>query len=206
MKLYVDRLAPNARRVLMFVAEKTIELSIVEVNVAEDEHRSDDFLAMNPLGQVPVLELSNGSCISESMAICRYLDESFPQTALFGLGAEQRAIVHMWSRRVELGLFVAAVDLGHHSNPAFRGQFEQVPAYAELCRASIARSCELLDTQLKTTRFVAGDEFSVADIVAYCGVELARLWEATPGTALQSLGRWQQETAARPSATVARYS
>lgn len=115
MKLYVKSLAPNARRVMMFMAEKELDLTIVEVSDSEGGTQSEDFLAKNPLGQIPVLELESGVCLAESMAICRMLDEQFPEPSLFGVGLEQRAIVHMWSRRVENGLFIPPVEYGHHS-------------------------------------------------------------------------------------------
>ena len=206
MELYVDKAAPNARRVLMFVAEKKLELRVIEINVAEQENRTPEFLAINPLGQVPVLKLADGLCISETMAICRYLDEISDSPSLFGQGAEQRAIVHMWSRRVEYGLFVPAVEYGHHTHPVFRERFDQIQKFADLNRHLIEDTYALLDSQLDKTRFIAGDKFSVADIVAYCGVELARLWDIPADRLLKALCRWQQEVSDRSSAAIARYA
>lgn len=205
MKLYVDRMAPNARRVLMFIAEKKLELSVVEINIADGQHRTAEFLARNPLGQIPVLELPSGVCVSESMAICRFLDERFPQPTLFGRGPVERAVVHMWTRRMENTLFVPAVELGHHSHEYFREKFDQIPAYAELSRASIEKAYALLESQLRTVTFVAGDSFSAADILAFCGLELARLWDAPPAPAFKSLYRWRNEISQRQSAAIARY-
>jgi glutathione S-transferase len=190
----------------MFIAEKKVEIPVVEVRIADGDHRTAEFLAKNPLGQVPVLELESGLCISESMAICRYLEEAFPEPSLFGRDAKERAIIHMWSRRVEAMLFVPAVELGHHSHPSFREQFNQVPAYAELCRASIKRAYSLLDSRLASVGFVGGDAFSVADLVAFCGVEVARIWQAAPDSSFTSLERWHQSILKRPSASIARYA
>ena len=205
MELYVDKAAPNARRVLMFVAEKKLELPVVKINVDEQENRRPEFLAMNPLGQIPVLKLADGLCVSETMAICRYLDETSSSPSLFGQGLEQRAVTHMWSRRIESGLFVPAVEYGHHTHPVFRERFDQIQKFSDLNRTLIEDTYALLDSQLHDTRFIAGAEFSIADIVAYCGVELARLWELPADRSLKALFRWQQEVSARPSAGIARY-
>lgn len=189
----------------MFITEKKVEIPVVEVSIADGQHRTAEFLSKNPLGQVPVLELASSLCISKSTAICRYLEEAFPEPSLFGRGAEEQAIIHMWSRRVEATLFVPAVEFGHHSHPLFREQFNQVPAYAELCRASIEKSYSLLDSRLASVGFVGGDAFSVADLVAFCGVEVARIWQAAPDSSLTSLERWHQSILKRASASIARY-
>lgn len=189
----------------MFIAEKKVDMPVVEVRLADGHQRTAEFLSKNPLGQVPVLELESGLCIAESMAICRYLEEAFPEPSLFGRDAEERAIIHMWSRRVEAMLFVPAVELGHHSHPLFREQINQVPAYAELCRATIEKSYVLLDSRLASVDFVGGDAFSVADLVAFCGVEVARIWQAAPALSFTSLERWHQSIVKRPSARIARY-
>ncbi len=186
MKLYLKKLAPNARRVMMFIAEKELDMSIVEVSDSKGEGQSEAFLAKNPLGQVPVLELASGLCLSESMAICRMLDEQFPEPSLFGVGLEERAIVHMWSRRVENLLFIPAVEYGHHSQEMLADEFDQIPAFAELCRATIERVYALLEFQLDVGPYVAEDRFSVADIVAFCGLELARVWGVPPAANLRA--------------------
>lgn len=205
MKLYTDRLAPNARRVLMFVAERGIDLKIEEVSVAGGANRTEAFLAKNPLGQVPLLELPDGECIAESMAICRYLDETSPGPSLFGADPIERARLHMWTRRVEAGVFVAAVELGHHGHPFFRDRFQQIPAFADLCRDTLSKTYSLLNDQLRGTSHVAGDAFSVADVVAFCGLELAKVWQAPPDDSLVHLARWHETVAMRPSAAIARY-
>jgi glutathione S-transferase len=161
LELFVDNNAPNARRVLMFVAEKNIDLSVIEVCVDEGEHRTPEFLAMNPLGQVPVLKFPDGTCVSESMAICRYLDETHEGPRLFGDTAERRAVLE--------------------------------------------KTYDLLNAQLTESSYVAGKAFSVADIVAYCGAELALLWGVLPGPSLAAFSRWHEEVSERPAARIARY-
>lgn len=205
MKLYVDGMAPNARRVRMFVAEKGLDVAIVEVDTANGANRDPAFLAKNPLGQVPVLALDGGLCISESMAICRYLDEKYPEPNLYGCDPEDRAMIHMWARRAENLLFGPAVDLGHHSHPFFVNSYEPSEQIARLARASIRRSYALLDARLAASRFIARDAMSAADIVAYCGIEVARLWGAAPEESLTDLSRWHRTVGERPSARFARY-
>jgi glutathione S-transferase len=206
LKLYFDKLAPNSRRVEMFVAEKGLEIPRVEISIADGHHRKSDFLAKNPLSQVPVLEIENDLYIAESMAICRYLEERFPTPILFGRDIEERAVVHMWSRRVEAMLFVPAVEYGHHSHPSFRGRFDRIPAYAQLCHDSIQRSYSLLDSRLSSVDYLGSqDAFSIADLVAFCGLELARLWRVPPAPSLTSLARWYQRVSERSSARIARY-
>jgi glutathione S-transferase len=190
----------------MFIAEKRLDVEQVEICIADGDHRKADFLAKNPLGQVPVLELDSGICISESMAICRYLEEEFPTPNLFGRDPEERAVIHMWSRRAEATLFVPAVDYGHHSHPLFRGQFSQIPSYAYLCRDSIEKSYSLLDSRLGSVGFLGGDTFSIADLIAFCGLELARLWQVAFAPSLTSLALWHRRISERPSASMARYS
>lgn len=205
MRLYVEALAPNARRVLMCLAEKGIEIPLVEVDVPHGEHRSAAFLEKNPFGQVPVLELSDGTCISESIAICRYLDEVNPGPGLFGATAHARAEVDMWQRRVEFGVFVPAVELGHHSSPFFRETVQQVPEWVPHCKAQLLRSWKILDAELGRRETIAPSGFSIADVTAFVGTEVAALWGMAIPRELEHLCEWQTRVGRRPSAAAARY-
>ena len=106
MKLYDVTFAPNPRRVRIFLAEKGIDVPMVQVNLAEGEHKSAEFLEKNPSGKVPVLELDDGTCIGESVAICRYFEALHPQPALFGATPEEKGLIEMWLRRVEINLYI----------------------------------------------------------------------------------------------------
>ena len=205
MHLYVEALAPNARRVLMFLAEKGVELPLVEVDVPHGEHRSAAFLQKNPFGQVPVLELSDGTCISESIAICRYLDEVRPGPMLFGNAARERAEIEMWQRRVEFGVFIPAVELGHHSSPFFRETVQQIPEWAPHCKAQLLRTWKVLDAELSGRETVAPSGFSIADVTAFVGTEVAALWGMAIPRELEQLRAWQARVGCRPSAAAARY-
>lgn len=206
MKLHVDRFAPNVRRLLMFLAEKGIELAIEEHRIEDGDSRSPALLRLNPLGQLPILELDDGRGLSESVAICRYLEALHPYPSLFAASAQERAFVEMWLRRAELELFIPAVDYGHHSHPAFQGHFGQIPAWADRCRQRVTASYDLLDLELGSRPHVACDSFTVADITAYCGVEVATLWDVTVPDRCAALAAWHRRTGARASAAVARYA
>ena len=109
MKIHEFTMAPNPRRVRVFLAEKGIEVPSVQIDIGKGENRKPEFLAKNPMGAVPVLELDDGTCISESLAICRYLEELNPDPSLFGSDAEERALIEMWTRRMEAEIFHRAV-------------------------------------------------------------------------------------------------
>lgn len=205
MRLYVEALAPNARRVRMFLAEKGIELPLVEVDVPHGEHRSAAFLERNPFGQVPVLELSDGTCISESIAICRYLDEVSPGPTLFGDTVQDRAEIDMWQRRAEFGVFIPAVELGHHSSPFFRETVQQVPEWPAHCKGQLLRTWSILDAELHRRETLARSGFSIADITAFVGVEVATLWGMALPRKLEHLCAWQARVVRRPSAATVRY-
>src|SRR5713226_3423593 len=106
MKIYDYKLAPNPRRVRIFLAEKKIIVPLEEIDIMKGVNRQPEFLRKNPLGGIPVLELDDGKCLAESVAICRYFEELHPEPALFGTGAIERATIEMWNRRMELSLFV----------------------------------------------------------------------------------------------------
>ncbi len=206
MRLYVEALAPNVRRVLMFLAEKGIDIPQVSIDVPRGENRAPTFLAKNPFGQVPVLELDDGTCISESIAICRYLDEMSPEEgALFGSSPSERAEIEMWQRRVEFGVFVPAVEFGHHSSEFFRETVDQVAAWAPHCRGQTDRTWRILDDALAGREYVSATGFSVADVTAFIGAEVAALWSISIPRELEHVRKWHARVGQRPSAAAARY-
>ena len=201
MKLYDGGRAPNPRRVRIFLAEKGIELPVVPIDMATSEHKGERYTALNPYQMLPALELEDGTVIGESIAICRYFEELQPEPPLFGTGAKQRAIVEMWSRRVELYLYQAIAAAFRHLHPGMAdAEKPQIAEWGEVSKARAIAEIERLDMHLGQHEFLA-DAFSVADISAGVAMDFtkaARL--AIPETCL-NIKRWHGELKARPSWT-----
>jgi glutathione S-transferase len=201
VRLFHSPLAPNARRVRMFLAEKGVEVPLVPVDLAKLEQKDDGYSAVNPFQLVPALELDDGSVIVESIAICRYFEELHPAPPLFGVGARGRAEVEMWQRLAELQLLFPIAMAFRHTHPAMREM--ESPQIAEYAAASRARAMVALgrfDRALASRRFLAGDDFSVADITGLIAVEFTRLARIAIPEEMRDLTRWRAEVAGRPSA------
>jgi glutathione S-transferase len=200
MKLYVTPRAVNPRRVLWFLAEKGVSVETVPIDLGKLEHRSEDYLAVNPAGRVPALQLEDGTVISESIAICRYFEELQPDPPLFGTGALGRALVEMWQRRIEFELLATIAAAFRHSHP-FMAAMEnpQVPEWAAANRPRAADFLVALDRQLADREFVCGSEFSVADISGVIGVDFMRLPKIPIPDGLDNLARWRAAVSARPA-------
>ena len=200
MKLYDSATAPNPRRVRIFLAEKGIRVPLVEVDIGKAENRQPPFLARNPLGGLPVLELDDGSFLAESVAICRYLEELQPTPALMGVDARDRAWVEMWQRRMELELLRNATGCFQNTHKFFAGRIPQVPEYGEVCRKAARARLAWLDGELAARAFVAGDRFTIADITALCAVDFGRVSEIRIQPEQKNLARWYEAVSSRPSA------
>lgn len=200
MILYDSKVAPNPRRVRIFLAEKGIEVPTRQVDIGKAESRQPAFLAKNPLGALPVLELDDGTCIAESLAICRYFEELQPQPPLFGTDARDRAIVEMWSRRTELELWRYVTGCFQNTHDFFKGRIEQVPAWGELCRKTARARLAWLDEELAGRPFVAGDRYTVADVTALCAIDFGRVVDIRIAPTQKNLARWHEAVSSRPSA------
>ena len=200
MILYDSKVAPNPRRVRIFLAEKGIDVPTRQVDIGKAESRQPAFLAKNPLGGLPVLELDDGTCIAESLAICRYFEEQQPQPPLFGTDAKDRAIVEMWSRRTELELWRHVTGCFQNTHDFFKGRIEQVPAWGELCRKTARTRLAWLDGELAGRPFVAGERFTVADITLLCAIDFGRVVDIRIAPGQKNLARWHESVSARPSA------
>ena len=199
MKILQTRSAPNPRRVRIFLAEKGVELPFEECDLMRGALKTDAFTALNPLQRVPVLLFDDGSAIAESMAICRYFEETNPEPALFGRGA--RAEVEMWNRRMELELLFRVAQAFRHLHPAMAAlEVPQVPAWGEANKPRAVQMLQVLDDQLRQHPFVAGAQYSVADITALVAIDFMKPARIARPVALANLARWYQEVAARPSA------
>lgn len=201
MKILQTKTAPNPRRVRIFLAEKGIEVPFEELDLMKGELKTPDFVKLNPMQRVPVLILDDGTPIAETMAICRYFEETHPQPALFGTGARERAVVEMWSRRMELNLLLCVAQAFRHLHPAM-AQLE-VPQVAEWGEANKPRVLEVLgfmDQELAGRRYIAGNAFSVADITGLVAVDFMRAARIQRPPELEHLARWHADVSARPSA------
>jgi glutathione S-transferase len=207
MKLYHAPLAPNPRRVRMFLAEKGVEVPMVEVDIGAAENLGPEFLAINPRGLLPTLVLDDGTIIDESMAICRYFEELHPEPVLMGGDALERAQTEAWNRRVEFDAGIPIMDGFRNAHPRFaeravpgRAGYRAIPELAERGRQRLAEFYAFIDARLRDSRWIAGASFSVADITALCLVDFARVVRMPWPDGLEGLERWHAEASARPSA------
>ena len=201
VKLYNHSLAPNPRRVRIFAAEKNIELSLEDVDILAGQSRTPEFLAKNSSGGVPVLELDDGSYLSESVAICRYLEGLNPEPNLLGRDLREQTEIERWNRRMELELFAAIGRTVQNTSSIFQGRFKQFPDYGEAQRAVVHQRLERMDRELNGQQFVAGDRFTIADITALVAIDIGgRLADIKIAPELTHLSRWHQAVSSRPSA------
>lgn len=200
MKLYDGGRAPNPRRVRIFFAEKGVALpELIAVDIAKKEHKSEAFTKLNPAQRLPVLLLDDGTALAETMAICRYIESLHPQPALFGREAREQALIEMWNRRVELGLFASVAAVFRHSHPSMAELEEQVPEWAQVNRDAIDDHLWLLELQLASNPFVCGELLTVADITAAIAVDFMKPSRIRMPDDFVNIRRWHGEIAARPS-------
>lgn len=204
MKLYVSTFAPNPRRVTMFIAEKGIVgIEQVMIDLAANEHKSEAFVAKNPLARVPALELDDGRVLCETRAICTYLEGLHPEPNLMGEGFEERAFIEMADRRVEMHLFLGIANSVRHTHPGLAVlEQPQFPEFGASQGEKMREHARWLDGELAKRPFVAGARFTVADITAWCALEFARgLMKFRPGAeGMPHLQAWRDRMAERPSA------
>lgn len=201
MKLYDTPLAPNPRRVRWFMAEKGIDdIEVVTLNLMEGGHRTPEYLAKAGLANVPMLELDDGTCITESIAICRYLESRYPEPNLFGRTPEETAVIEMWMRRGEFLVSMPLMMMVRHSHPAMAALEAQKPELAEANKESGLRGLKVLDRRLAEGEWLAGDRLTIADIIAFCGLDFGRMVKFRPPEELANLRRWAEAMGARPAA------
>jgi glutathione S-transferase len=200
VKLYSSRFAPSPRRVRMYAAEKGIALEIVEVDIAAGGTQSADYLSINPLGELPTLELDDGSHLSESLAICRWLESGHPEPPLFGRSPRERAGIDAWIDRLMFHLYVPLTHVFRHSHSFWATRLQQIPAWAEAQRAAVLAEFAALDTALAGHDYVAGRDFSMADIVAFTSIDFAKPSNLRLTGAQPNLQRWHAAINGRPSA------
>ena len=203
MKLYTSARAPNPRRVAMFMAEKGITIESELIDLGALGNRSADFLAKNPFGRVPALELDDGRVLCETRAICSYLEGLHPEPNLMGDLFEEHAFIEMADRRMELHLFSGIANCIRHTHPGLAAlEQPQFPDFGAAQGEKMRDTARLLDQTLATQPFVAGQRFTIADITAFCAMEFARgLMKFRPGAeGMAHLQAWRDRIAERPSA------
>ena len=207
--LYAYKDSPNARRVRIFIAEKGLDIPTKPVDLGAKEQFSDAFRAINPRSQVPVLTLSDGSVIAEVPAIWRYLEEVYPQMPLLGTTTTSKALVTMWERRAELDGFAPVMEGVRNAVAGLKGRalagphaYDQIPELVERSKQRVANFFADFNERLGAVRYVAGAEFSAADITTLVTVDFATnaLKMRIPAE-LTAFQRWYEEISARPSAT-----
>ena len=207
MKLYTFAPAANALRVEMFLREKELKLETISVNVREDELFKEPYNSMNPFNCIPFLELENGTIITETISICRYLDEQSNSSKLFGNDTEERAIIDMWNRRIELDGFLPLLHSVRNKTSFFKGKV--VPG----TRTSITQSPEIvergiemfdillnrIEAHLSKNKFLLGDKFSIADITSHFMFNLSNMLKIDFGQKYKNVYRWKSDLEKRPS-------
>lgn len=206
MKLYDFRPAPNPRRVRIFMAEKGLDVLVVQVDLGEGEQFSPEFQAKNSRCTVPVLELDDGRHICGANPICLYLEQLHPDPPLLGGDTEEQAIAAMWNERILNEGMDAVSETYRNSHPYFKGRamsgpdgIEQIPALAERGKLRFGHFVERLDGRLGESRYVAGERFGIADISALVTVLFARTIDFSVSERTPHLRRWHEEVSSRPS-------
>lgn len=190
----------SPRRVRIFLAEKGISIERREVDAAGGANATPDLLRLNPLGKLPVLELDDGTAIAESLAICRYLEALNPDPPLMGRTPREVADIEMWTLRMdhELSQIIALAFI--HSSDFYRGSIEQIPEVASWARGRALQTMAWLDRELAERRHIAGDGYTLADIVAQCAFVLGKAVGLRIAPDMTNLSRWFTEVTARPTA------
>jgi glutathione S-transferase len=200
MKIYETKTAPTPRRVRFFLAEKDIPMEYVQVDIQGGENLSPAMRSRNPMAKVPVLELDEGTCINESVSICRYFEELHPENPLMGTTPLEKAQIDMWQRQCEFGLFMQIGMCFQHSTGYFKDRMTPVPEYGKVAGQDATKFLEILNTRLADNEFIAGDSFSIADITAVCSIDFGRVVNVRIAPEQTHLQRWYDAISARPAA------
>ena len=192
--------APNPRRVRIFAAEKRIELPSREVSIPQREQKAPEYLAKNPRGQTPILELDDGTVIAESVAIMRYLEAEHPQPPLFGTGPVEIGTIEMWCRRVEMILMPPVAAVWVHTHPFTAALPGRNAEWGEANRPRVAEALRFFDASLADSEYLAGDSYTAADILLLTAVDFASFIGLDTTDGLENLARWHTLVSSRESA------
>ncbi len=204
MKLYDFPGAPNPRRVKIFAEEKNITLDLINCDMTKREHKSPEFLSKNPSGKIPVLELDDGRCISESIPICRYLESLFPEPNLFGNDPFEISFIESRNRFIELELW-SQIGTSWVNGPIVgaMGIFNQIPDAKKASDKNVETYYERLNKEFSSSEFTAGDRYTVADITLLSAIDFASsMVDLKPSESLTELYRWHNQILSRASSKV----
>jgi glutathione S-transferase len=199
--LLYDSFGMNPRTLRFFLLEKGLDVPRRETDILGAENRGPAFLKLNPAGQLPALELSDGTVISETPAICEYVEELFPSPSLIGRTAEERAVTRMWWRRVELNICVPMVQGFYYSEALglFKDRFRCLPEAAEGLKEKARDGMRWIDGLIEN-EWLAGDRFTVADICLFCYIDQLCEIGQPIAAGCSSLQSWFDRVGSRPAA------
>lgn len=201
MKLYDGGRAPNPRRVRIYLAEKGLSVPLEPIDMGALGHKSETVASRNPLRRLPVLELDDGTILTESIAICRYFEELHPEPPLFGIGALGKARVEMWQRRMELNFLSVVANAFRHIHPAMKEwEIPQIPEWGEANKPKALEFMQILDRELASREFAAGDEYTVADVTGLVSMDFLKPARIAVPDEFTHVKRWYAAISARPSA------
>jgi glutathione S-transferase len=200
MKLYYFPIAPNPTKVRIYLAEKGIEMEQVRVNLVKGEQKSQEHRALNPLGNLPVLELDDGTYLSESLAIIELLEELYPEPPMIGTDPFERARVRRLERIADLGVLIPVARIIHATRSPLG--LPPVPQIAEAARRVLPNALGVLDSEIGDRRFLAGTHPTIADCTLFAAFRFARFGDVEIGPAYRNLARWSTEFGERPSANL----
>ncbi|WP_203299496.1 glutathione S-transferase family protein [Marinobacter sediminum] len=205
MKIFETKTAPNPRRVRMFMAEKGLldKAEFVEIDLRKGENLTPEYVAKNPMKKVPVMELDDGTCIAETMAICRYFEESYPDTpSLLGDTPLEKAQLEQWMRWIELFFFMPTGMCFQHTSGYFKDRMNPIKEWGEECGQQVEKFLHFLNKQLEGKEYICLDRFTAADINAFTTIAFARVINIRIKPEQTNLQAWFDRIKARPSAQV----
>jgi glutathione S-transferase len=201
MKLYDTPLAPNPRRVRWFMAEKGIaDIEVVTLDLMQGQHKTAEYLGKAGLANVPMLEMDDGTCVTESLAICRYLESRYPEPNLFGRTPQETAVIEMWTRRAEMMVATPMMVGVRHTHPAMAALEQQTPLVGQHSLEGATRALRFLDRRLGESEWLAAERLTIADIVAFIGLDFGRMIRFRPSEDLTHVARWAAAMRERPAA------
>lgn len=200
MKIYENKIAPNPRLVRIFLAEKGVALEYVQIDLAKGDNLSDELKSKNVTTKVPFLELDDGTCIGETVAICRYFEEIQPEPPLMGTTPLEKATIEMWRRRVEMYFFLPVGNCFQHTTGFFKDRMTPIADWGVEAGKNAIDFLPVLEQQLENNAYVAGESFSIADITLLAAIDFARAVKIRLADEHINLKRWHALVSSRASA------